>query len=59
MVYTNDLHTKRLLYYQGFSFSWLELYASEDQRVMGPNICRGLFPICHFLRAYMQTQLEN
>ena len=27
-IYTSDLHTKWLLYYQRYSFSWFELYAS-------------------------------
>ena len=42
MAYTNDLHTKRLLYYRGFSFSVLELHGSLDWLVMSPNVHRSL-----------------
>ena len=30
-MYTNDLHTKPLLYYQTLFFSWLDQHASQDQ----------------------------
>ena len=44
-------------YYQRSSFSSLELHASWDQQVMAPNMCRGGFPICHYV--HKCTQLEN
>ena len=43
MVYTNNLHTKWLLYYQRFSFSGFELHARQDWQVMAPNTHHSLF----------------
>ena len=53
----NDLHTKRLLFYQRLFFSRLEEHVSKDWWVMVWNTGCGLFcmPFC----VYLHTQLEN
>ena len=52
MTYVNNLYSKQLLYCQRFSFSWLELHASQDLEVMDTNMRQDLFPIHHFVCTY-------
>ena len=57
-MYTNDLHTKQLLYYQRCFFSCLELHVSYDWWGTAPNTHGGLLLVCHFL-CMVQTEEEG
>ena len=54
-VYEQSAHQKQLLYFQRLLFLWLELHASYDRRVMGPNTNGRLLPICYFVHTYMHN----
>ena len=58
-MYNNNLHSKRMLYYQRSSFSWLELNASKDRRVIAQYTRRGGFSVCHFVRNYTHNSISK
>ena len=47
-IYKDDC----ILYYGRYLFSWLELYARYNWRVMDQNKHRNQFPTQHFVRTY-------